>query len=144
MSTIAARGSPPGVVLSDAEEASSRRIEAEVRVAVGALGRDRLGLVVAGVEPVQAAVGHMREEDRPAGDGVGAPAVLVGARPDVEGREGDVLGSTVGRAHHEHAAAAFGRPALDPVHVVAVDPGSLRRTTAPTRSSIRIGDGQLP
>ena len=91
-----ARLAVAGVVLADGQEPPASRVEAEVGVAIGALGRDRLGRVVAGVEPVQPAVRHVREQDRAAGDGIGATTVLVDPRPDVEWRRGHVTGRPVG------------------------------------------------
>ena len=57
------------------------------RVAPRAGRRDRRPASSApGVEPVQPAVGEVREDDDPAGDDVRAAAVLVDAAPDVERR----------------------------------------------------------
>ena len=65
----------------------------------------------------------MREQDRAAGDDIGAPAVLMDTRPDVEWRRRDIAGDAVGRPQHQHAPAALGRATLDPIDVVTVDPG---------------------
>ena len=74
------------VVLAHGQEPATAGVEPQVGVAVGALGRDRLGLGDAGVQPVQPPVGPVREDDRAAGDGVRPAAVLVDAGPDVERR----------------------------------------------------------
>ncbi len=111
-----------GVVLADGVEAAPGDVGPQVGVAPRALRRDRDGARTARVEPVQPAVGEVREDDRPAGDDVRPAAVLVHAGPDVERRRGQVGRRAVGGGPDEDVPAAFGRPFLEPEHVVAVDP----------------------
>ena len=113
------------VVLAHADEAPARGIELEVRVAQRArpgVRGDRLGRARGGVsQPVQPAVAEVRVDDQVAGDEIGAAAVLVDARADVDPGRAEVCGRSVGVAPDEDLDAALGRPPLEPVDPVAVE-----------------------
>ena len=111
------------MILADRVEPASCEIGPQVGVAPRTGRRDRDGLGGAGVEPVQPSVGEVGEDDDPTADDVRAPAVLVGARPDVERRRGQVGRRAISRGADEHAPTGLRRATLEPVHVVAVDPG---------------------
>ena len=85
--------------------------------------RHRIGAELLSVEPL---IGEVGEERRASVDQVGATAVLVDGRPDVEPRRGDLdrLGER-GRAH-EHRSSALGRPAFQPVHGAVLEPAAAR------------------
>ena len=94
------------VILADREEPPTPGIEAQVGVVGRALGGDGDRRLVAGVEPVQPAIVEVREDDGPAGHDVGAAAVFVDVRPDVERGRRQVDGRAVARRPDQHAAAA--------------------------------------
>ena len=75
-----------GVVLTHGQEPAAAGVEADVRVPVVTLRRDRLGLRDSWVQAIQPPVGPIREDDRAAGHGVRPAAVLVDSRADVEWR----------------------------------------------------------
>ena len=125
-----------GVVLAHGDESSPGDIEADIGIAVVALGGDRLGLGDPGVQPVQPPIGPIREDDRAAGHGVRPAAVFVDAAADVE-RGGRHIGDrAVGRPTDENAAASLRGPPLDPVDLVAIDP----RLAEPDRIAEQVVD----
>jgi hypothetical protein len=111
-----------GVVLADREEAPATRVEAQVGVPIRAVRGDRLGLGIARVDPVEAPIRDVREEDRAAGRRERAATVLMDARPHIERRRRHILRRPIDAVTDQHAPTALGGPALDPEGVVAVDP----------------------
>ncbi len=109
------------VVLADRQVATSRRIRPNVGVAPRPLRRDRDRLRVPGIDPVEAPVGEVREDDHATGGHVRAAAVLVDPGPDVERRRGHVDDRAVDPRAHEDAPPGLRRARLDPVGVVAID-----------------------
>ena len=109
------------VPLSNADEPTPVRRQPAVGVAVGPRGEglrsDRTRLASgAQIEPVEALVSEVREEDGLAVDEKGPASVLVDPRPDVGALRCDVGGAAVIGRPHQHVPAAFGRPQLQPVH----------------------------
>ena len=116
------RGCPgPAVVLANGEDPAPADVEPKVRVAHGP-GGERDWRRRRRVDAVQAAVGEVREDDEAIVDRVGAAAVLVDPGADVDRRGRQVGGGAVGRRADEDPPPAFGRPRLEPVGVVAVEP----------------------
>ena len=111
-----------GVVLADGVEAAAGEVRPEVGVAPRTGRRDRHRRLGTRIEPVEPAVGELGEDDDPADHDVRTAAVLVDPRSDVERRRGQVGGRAVRGGPDEDPPAALGGPALDPEHVVAVDP----------------------
>ncbi len=111
------------VVLAHGQEATTAGVETQVGVSVVAHRGDGHGVGCARIQAIQPAVGTVREGDRAAGDRVRTAAVLVDATSDIERRGGHVIGRPVDPAPHEDAPACLGGPALDPVGLVAIDPG---------------------
>ncbi len=145
------------VVLADGEDAASAKIDPEVRVAHRALGGDRDRRLSFRIQPIEAAVGEVREDDDAARHGVRATAVFVDAAPDVEWRRRKVARRPVGGRPHEDSPSAFDRTRLQPVRLVAVDPrfretddvadhivDADRRRPRAVRRDDRIGHGQVP
>ena len=73
------------------------------------------------VEPVQPPVGGVRRDDPPAVHHVRGAAVLVDAVAHVERGRRELARRAVGPVAEQRPPAALGRPALEPVDVVAVD-----------------------
>ena len=110
------------VPLADADDQPAVRRHPAVRIPMGVrrgrLRRDRPRLCTRAVEPVDAAVVEACAPDRVAEPPVGAAAVLVDPRPDVEARRDDVDGITAGGTEDERRPALLVRPALRPVDPV--------------------------
>ena len=134
-----------GVVLADGEEPAMSGIEPQVGVPPRALRGDGDGRGVARVQPVQPAVEAIREDDRAAGDRVGAAAVLVDPGADIERRRGQVGRGAVrrrdGPGRFARPPPVAPRPSRRRRHRPTV---STSRTVATTRSSMRIDDGHEP
>ena len=79
-------------------------------------GRGAGMLAIEPLVEVMAEVGH-------AGiDRVSAAAILVDARADIEGRRSHIGRSTSCVPAHQDVAAAFPRPAFEPVNIIAIEP----------------------
>ncbi len=111
------------VGLAHRVEAVARGVEAHVRepAAVRRRQGDRLG-EAAGVEPPQPAVLGGRGDDPATVDGIRAAAVLVDPVADGERGGRQLVRRAVGRVAQQRPPAALGRPRLEPVDVVAVEP----------------------
>ena len=110
------------MVLADREHALAGRIELEIGIAQLAVarGRDRRRAVLA-VQTAELLVGEVGRDDDAVPDGVCAAAVFVDPRAHVEGRRGQVGGRARQRAAHQHRAAAFFGPGLEPVGDLAIE-----------------------
>ena len=109
-----------GMVLANAHEPATLRIESNVRVAPGAGAREGLGLRSGGLV-IQPIIAEVSEPDLAAHNRERAAAVFVHARSHVEGRRGDVRNVPVRRAPDEHVATLLRRTAFHPPDVRAVE-----------------------
>ena len=107
------------VVFAHADQPAAAAIDDRVGVAQRDLGRDRPRRVP-GVLPVEPLIGEIREEDRAAVDDEFPAAVLVDTRASVQRRRRHVSRAAIGRAAHDHVAAALVGPAFGPIDVRAV------------------------
>ena len=134
------------VALADAPDLRAVGGQDEVGVAQprrhGRLGGQRVRLRVTLVEPVQALVVVVGEDQGPAGGGahrkVGAPAVLVDAGAGVPGRL-QQLGAVTAFEMDDRGTPALLGPGLLPPHVAAHDGGEAE--TEPGAGDIGRGDG---
>ncbi len=101
------------VVLAHGEQAATRRVDDQVRVAPRAARRDRHPAPI-GPDPVQPAVRERRDDDELAVDDVGRPAVLLDAVSNVHPRRADVVDRAVRIAPDERVPAAIVGPTLEP------------------------------
>ena len=124
--------------------ATACAVEHQVAVAKRPVLGERLRRAAARLA-VEAAVGDVREVDRPVRDRVPAAAVLVCHRPRVEAARRHIDRAVALVPAHDDLAAALLWTALGPVHVarrrVAARAGARLQETA---ISIVIGDGQEP
>ena len=106
---------------------SRARAISRLRNAIDAVVREERTLIgdrhrrLAWLLPIDALIGEIREIDRALVDRVCAAAVFMHARAHVEGRRRDVADVAIRRAPDDHVAAALRRPALDPIHILAVE-----------------------
>ena len=108
------------MVFPDADEAIATAVDHAVGVAeVDAFRRDGSGLS-ARIVSVHTLIGVVHEEDHAVGYPEAQSAVLVHARPDVEGRRINVRGRAVRRASDDYVPSALVRAHLDPVDIVSV------------------------
>ena len=94
------------MVLAHADEAIAAAVHDRVGVTPRALRRER-GRFGAGGLSIEARVGEVAEHHEALGGDEGAAAVFVHPAAGVEGGGGEVGESAVGRAPHDHRAAAF-------------------------------------
>src|SRR5919107_240259 len=134
-------GSVPGVVLPYGDQASALPIYHHVRLSSAGLRRGRHRFAVRGliVDPL---VGEVREVDRASVDCKTAATVFVYPRARVERLRRNVLGSSVRRQEHDDVAPSLAGPALQPVHIPAID-HYLRQSHYAPDDQVR-GDRRLP
>ncbi len=114
-----ARGS---VVFAHGEDASTAGIELEIGVTQPLVrGRRQRYRRARCRQAMEALVGEVDRDDHAVPDRIGAAAIFVDPRADVEGRRRQVGGRPVQGPSHQHGAAAFLRPDLEPPGDLAVE-----------------------
>ena len=107
------------MVLAHADRPPPRRVQVEVGVWEGRLGRNRPG-VRAGLEAVDPLIGEVGECHYTVPHAEGAAAVFVGAGAHVERRGGEVRHGAVGGPAHEDRPSGLRGAGFKPVEAVPV------------------------
>jgi hypothetical protein len=102
------------MILAHGQHAAAHRVEREIGVAAAFDRRDPARRRIAVDQPDRTR--HLvAEHHAPVGDEVGTAAIFMDPRGDVERRRRQVGDPAVSTAADQHRAAAFVRPALEPI-----------------------------